>query len=118
MNPREIIGAWLAGILIWAAAMVGLIMFVQPAGKDRAPSPGPGMASVEDWYSTQWQANEQYFEWDEADRPVPPAVARRYFGDSVLEDVAEIPRPLPPLAPPSGQQGADHQQDDQPSRQQ
>jgi len=120
MNPRDIIGAWFAALIIWGAAMFGLVAVIEPARERQ--SPAPQTASVDDWYSSQWEdrwedplsstseAANSEFEWDEADRPLPPAIARRNLPGNLFdgpEGMAEMP--LPAFPPPSGQKGTDNQ---------
>jgi hypothetical protein len=100
MKPNDIISAWLAGLTIWGVAMLCLALVQQPdAPTPQEPSPRGIM--VEDWYAQGFQDDGEAAwqpEWDESDR------ARSTF--------------LPPLAPPSRQEGSNNQQDHQPSRQQ
>ena len=100
MKTNDIISAWLAGLTIWGVAMLCLALVQQPdAPTQQEPSPRGIM--VEDWYAQGFQDDGEAAwepEWDESDRP-----RRSTF--------------LPPLAPPSRQEGSNNQQDDQPGGQ-
>ena len=99
MKPNDIISAWLAGLTIWGVAMLCLALVQQPdAPTHQEPSPRGIM--VEDWYAQGFQDDGEAVwepDWEESDRP------RSTF--------------LPPLAPPSRQEGSNDQQDDQPGGQ-
>ena len=107
MKTNDIIGAWLAGMSIWALSMLGLVL-IQPAEPPAYQAPPSHGIMVEDWYaqgfpgdieaSAVWEP-EWETDWDDpSDRP------RSTF--------------LPPLPSPGSQQGSHDQKDDQASRQQ
>src|SRR3954447_8571038 len=100
MKPEDIIGAWLAGLTIWGVAMLCLALIQHPDAPTRQEPASHGIM-VEDWYAQEFQEDGEAAwrpEWDEeSDR------RRSTF--------------LPPLSPPSRQEGSDNQQNDQPGRQ-
>jgi hypothetical protein len=103
VKPNDIISAWLAGLSIWALAMLGLVLVQRPEAPVYREPPSRGIM-VEDWYAQGFpdedeaEANWEYERDDPSDR------RRSTF--------------LPPLPPPGSQQGSNNQQNDQPSRQQ
>lgn len=99
MKTNDIVGAWLAGLSIWALTMLGLVL-TQPADTPPAQAPPSHGIMVDDWYAQGFpddmeEAREVWErDWyDPSDRP------RSTF--------------LPPLPSPGRQQGTYNQQDNQ-----
>ncbi|UEM22001.1 hypothetical protein JL100_004340 [Skermanella mucosa] len=102
MKPEDIIGAWLAGLAIWAAAMLCVVLF-GPLPDRAGPLPTPAGITIDDWYAGAWR-DEADREWDEADRPSrhdaePPRLA----GEDGTGQPSGTEVSLSPLATPSGQ---------------
>ena len=101
MKTDDIISAWLAGLSIWAMAMLGLVLVEQPDLPVSQAPPSHGIM-VDDWYAQGFPDDGEAAwepEWsDESDW------RRSTF--------------LPPLPPPSRQEGSNNQQDNQSGRQQ
>jgi hypothetical protein len=105
VKPNDIISAWLAGLSIWALAMLGLVMVEQPEKPIVQTPPSRGIM-VEDWYAKGF--------------PEDMEAEAEAIWEPDWDDPSDRPRStfLPPLPPPGSQQGSDNQQNDQPGRQQ
>ena len=103
MKPNDIISAWLTGLSIWALAMLGLVMAEQTEAPVVQGPPSHGIM-VDDWYAKGFPDEEEAEAIWESDWDDPSDRRRSTF--------------LPPLPPPGSQQGANNQQNDQPSREQ
>ena len=103
MKPNDIMSAWLAGLSIWALAMLGLFLAQRPEAPVYQEPPSRGIM-VEDWYAQGFPDEDEAEAIWETDWDDPSDRRRSTF--------------LPPLPPPGGQQGSNNQQNDQSSRQQ
>jgi hypothetical protein len=105
VKPNDIISAWLAGLTIWALAMLGLVLVEQPEIPVIQTPPSHGIM-VDDWYARGFPDDMMDAEaiWEPDDWDDPSNRRRSTF--------------LPPLPSPGSQQGSNYQQNDQPSRQQ
>ena len=103
MKPNDIISAWLAGLSIWALAMLGLVMAERPEAPIVQTPPSHGIM-VEDWYA----------------KGFPDEGEAEAIWENDWDDPSDRPRStfLPPLPSPGSQQGSNNQQYYQPSRQQ
>ena len=95
MKPNDIISAWLAGLSIWALAMLGLVLAQRPEAPVYQEPPSRGIM-VEDWYAQGFPEDlEAEAIWEESDWDDPSDRRRSTF--------------LPPLPSPGSQQGANNQ---------
>ena len=74
MKPNDIISAWLAGLSIWALAMLGLVLAQRPEAPVYQEPPSRGIM-VEDWYAQGFpDEDEAEAIWEiRLGRPVRPA---------------------------------------------